>query len=316
MKKSRKILLSCLVLAVIVTCTVSPTFSWLSAKSEQVVNTFAGGTIAVTLDEAETDEYGNKKDGEERVTENAYKYTAGAELYKDPTVTVLADSEACYVYLCVENQLPVEYFTINYDTKSWNKVDTYEQEDGTVLTVYRYKTVIAASDGDQELEPIFTIVTVSDELTQEEIEALGTKTVKVQAYAVQTAELEETSADELALEFFGIPTDTDDGDEDTGDIEDNTANTVTSGSSTSDSSTSDGNTSGDTSGSSISNDTADSGNASEENSDDASDASGSGGDSNTSGGSSDDASGDSSAEDTSSDGSTTSSGSGETDGTE
>jgi len=204
MKKSRKIMLSCLVLAVIATFTVSPTFSWLSASSDVVVNTFAGGGISITIDESPTDENGEKTDGD-RVTENAYKYTAGSVLDKDPTVTVLADSEECYVYLCVKNQLPEEYFTIDYNIAYWEEIATYEADNDTVWTVYRYKSVVAQSGEDQALEPIFTTVTVSSELTQEQIEALGTKTATVQAYAVQTASVEQEDADTMALAFFGLP---------------------------------------------------------------------------------------------------------------
>ena len=103
MRKSQKLMLTSLLLAVIMVITVMPTLSWLSSTSEPVVNTFAGGMISIKLDEAKVDINGKAIAGAERVKENRYKYVAGAVLDKDPTPTVLKGSEECYVFLLVEN---------------------------------------------------------------------------------------------------------------------------------------------------------------------------------------------------------------------
>ena len=120
MKKSKRLAVLSALLVILVVAAVAPTFSWLSAQSEKVVNTFAGGAVSVLLDESPVGTDGKKTEGS-RTTSNSYKYVAGATLDKDPTVTVIKGSEECYVFLCVENGLN-EKFTMNYDTASWIKV--------------------------------------------------------------------------------------------------------------------------------------------------------------------------------------------------
>lgn len=198
MRKSQKMMLTCLLLGIIAVITVAPTLSWLSSTSEPVVNTFAGGAISIKLDEALVDTDGQAVEGEgaERVTSNSYKYVAGAVLDKDPTPTVLKGSEECYVFLCVDNGL-TDKFTMDYNTQSWLKV---AEADGKA--VYAYSVKVDASDSDEDivLNPIFTTVTVSTDLTADDIEALGERTLSVTAYAVQTKSLDSKTAVDLAVE--------------------------------------------------------------------------------------------------------------------
>lgn len=197
MKKSKKFLALLLSLAVIAVTTVTPTFSWLSAKSERVVNTFAGGAISIILDEAPVGPDGSEIPGD-RVTENHYKYVAGAILDKDPTPTILKGSDECYVFLCIENELS-DKFSLNIDTDSWKSV---AQSDGKTLYVYGTRIDASQADKDVVLNPIFTKVTVSENLTAEDIEALGEKTLCVTAYAVQTEALSSAAAIDLAAAQF------------------------------------------------------------------------------------------------------------------
>ena len=183
-------------LAVIAVFAVSPTLAWLSVTSKPVVNYFSGGAIAIILDEAPVDEDG-KATGGDRVQENHYKYMAGAVLDKDPTVTVLANSEDCYVYVCVDNELPGTLFSIDINTAAWTLIYTSGS-----MTVYRYAVSVSSSTVDQALTPIFTTVTVSDNLTSEDIVNLGTKTLTVKAFAIQTASLPVGDADDLAEDYF------------------------------------------------------------------------------------------------------------------
>ncbi|MCD8115842.1 MAG: hypothetical protein LUE21_01800 [Oscillospiraceae bacterium] len=181
---------------VVIFSSVSSSLAWLSAASEPVVNYFSGGAIAIKLDEAPVDASGKETSGD-RVQENHYKYLAGATLDKDPTVTVLANSEECYVYVCVDNELPSDLFTINVNTSAWVKVS----ESGT-CTIYRYNAVVESSTSDQKLTPVFTTVSISSSLTAEDIESLGTKTLTVTSFAIQTASLETDTADGLAEAYF------------------------------------------------------------------------------------------------------------------
>ena len=200
MKKSRLLMSISLLLSVIAVITVGPTLSWLSSKSEPVVNTFAGGAISIRLDEALVGTDGKAIVGENarRVTANSYKYVAGAVLDKDPTPTVLKGSEECYVFLLVENGLN-DKFTINYSTDTWLKIA--ESGEKTVY-VYAEKVNALTAENDISLTPIFTRITVSSELTSEDIEALGEKRLCVTAFAVQTANIDAQTAGELAADQF------------------------------------------------------------------------------------------------------------------
>lgn len=197
MKNVKKTLASMLAVIVIV-ATLSTTWAWLSSKSEQVTNTFAGGAITVTLDEAQVDPTGKAIPDGERVIVNNYKYVAGSVLDKDPTPTILKGSEKCYVFLCVENELN-ELFTTNTDTVSWISVN---EKNGK--TLYIYKDIVDATDEDAVLNPIFTQVTVSGDLTQNDVASLGEKMLNVTAYAVQSDNLTQDKAIELACEQFAM----------------------------------------------------------------------------------------------------------------
>ncbi len=199
MKKSKNFLAFALAFAVIAATFVAPTFSWLSSQSEKVVNTFSGGTISVMIDETPVDENGKKIEGE-RVTANNYKYVAGSVLDKDPAPTILKGSDKCYVYLCVENDL-TDLFSLDIDSSSWTLV---AQKDGK--SVYTYKEAVDAShaENDVALNPIFTHVTVSEELTAEDVEQIGERTLCVTAYAVQTEALTVEEANSMAAVQFGL----------------------------------------------------------------------------------------------------------------
>ncbi|MCC8073336.1 MAG: hypothetical protein LIO62_04345 [Clostridiales bacterium] len=199
MKKTKKFLVLMLSVAIIVTVAVSPTISWLQSQSESVVNTFAGGKISIELDEAPVDEDGKEIDGD-RVTENSYTYVAGSVLDKDPTPTILMGSDECYVFLYLENSLN-DLFSLDINTTDWTLVASNGEN-----SLYIFNSTVDASDATQDvtLTPIFEHVTVSTELTADDIEALGEKTLKVTAYAVQTEALDCQSAIDLAAEQFSF----------------------------------------------------------------------------------------------------------------
>lgn len=79
------------------------TLAWLNTKSETVTNTFTVGKIGLTLDEAKVDEDGVPIEGADRVMANTYLLYPGSTYTKDPTITVDGDSEACFIYVTVEN---------------------------------------------------------------------------------------------------------------------------------------------------------------------------------------------------------------------
>lgn len=77
-------------------CAIGGTFAWLSAKTNTIVNTFTYGNVSITLTETNVD-------GDD-ANANSYKMVPGTDIAKDPTVTVLKDSEDCYVFIKIDDK--------------------------------------------------------------------------------------------------------------------------------------------------------------------------------------------------------------------
>lgn len=168
-----------LALALIVGVAGGATFAWLTAKTDPVVNTFTYGDINITLEEN---------------TGSDYKIIPGVNIKKDPLVTVEAGSEACWLFVKVdeENWPELTYVDgektvrkVNYDI-----ADGWTKGDGTNIpaNVY-YREVAAANDANQEF-PVLkdNKITVSDTLTKKDIKDIPTTTtpkLSITAYAIQ-----------------------------------------------------------------------------------------------------------------------------------
>lgn len=174
--------------------TIQPTLAWLSSLTDPVINTFSSGYVSISMDETAVNSEGRALKNEPRTLENTYKYVPGAVVDKDPTVTVKAGSEPCYIFACVENGAP-EYFSMDINS-SWRKI---AEESGT--TIYEYDGIVDASVSSDPvtLEPVFQHVTISDQLTSEVAQALGDRYVVVTAYAIQSDHISEQDAAQEAI---------------------------------------------------------------------------------------------------------------------
>ena len=101
MKTRTKALLLALSAVLLVVSTVFATMAYLTSQTGVVTNTFSVGNVHITLDEANVDIYGAATSG--RGTGNQYKLIPGHTYLKDPTIYVTAQSEACFVFVKVEN---------------------------------------------------------------------------------------------------------------------------------------------------------------------------------------------------------------------
>lgn len=166
-----------LALALIVGVAGGATFAWLTAKSDTVVNTFTYGDINITLAES---------------TGSDYKIIPGVDIGKDPKVTVKAGSEACWLFVKVdEENWPTPTYgegenavrKVNYDI-----ADGWTKGDGTNIPANVYYREVAADAADQEF-PVLkdNKITVSDTLTKIDIKDILTTTPKlsITAYAIQ-----------------------------------------------------------------------------------------------------------------------------------
>lgn len=171
-----------LALALIVGVAGGATFAWLTAKTAPVVNTFTYGDINITL--AET-------------TGDSYKIIPGVDIAKNPEVTVKAGSEACWLFVKVEEENWPEF--ADGDGETTVRKVKYDIADGwTALTgvenVY-YRTIDDAVTADTEFYVLKGndtypngVITVSDTLTKIEISGISTKPtpkLSITAYAIQ-----------------------------------------------------------------------------------------------------------------------------------
>lgn len=191
MKKKTIALLMAGVLAV--GCVVGGSLAWLVSKPAAVVNTFTYGDINIDLWEHKYDADENKllTDLTKEVTD--YKIIPGVTLPKDPFVVVEKGSEACWLFVKVEEvgtfvEGKVTYAIDNAVWKAGTKTAT-EEGNGVPVGVYFCEAPAVAEDAaDDDTYNVLKDmhVVVSDQLTKEDIKNLpATNTLTFTAYAIQ-----------------------------------------------------------------------------------------------------------------------------------
>lgn len=165
-RRRRTTLLLILSMALLAGGAVGGTVAWLTARTDPVVNTFTVGDIDITLTET-------KKD---------FKMVPGNTIDKDPKVTVKANSEACWLFVKVEESENLGTYI------SWTIDGNWTILDATTYPGVFYRSV-DASDKDQVF-PVLSNnqVKVKDSVTKAHMAALeGAALPKLTftAYAVQ-----------------------------------------------------------------------------------------------------------------------------------
>ena len=182
---SSRAFIALLALVLVIGCVAGGTVAWLVATSDTVTNTFTYGDINITL--AET-------------TGEDYKIIPGTNIAKDPKVTVAADSEACWLFVKVE-----ETGTFVADKVTYAIANGWTQGDGTEIPSNVYYREVSAEDAKTGVNYYVLagnatypngVITVSADLTKENIPAAN-PTLKITAYAVQKENI-TTAADAWA----------------------------------------------------------------------------------------------------------------------
>ena len=104
MRTKTKALVLALCAVLLFVTTVFVTMAFLTSE-DSVQNTFTVGKVEITLDEAKVDSYGNEIANAERVKENEYKLIPSHTYVKDPTIHVDSNSEDCYLFVKIQNDL-------------------------------------------------------------------------------------------------------------------------------------------------------------------------------------------------------------------
>ena len=125
---STKIITILLALVLLVCCTIGGTVAWLMDTTDAVTNTFTIGDINLTLVESRYDAANNSYSNPIENVNNSYPLIPGNTYNKDPKVTVLANSEDCYLFVRMEKiGNPDNYLDFTFNDDGWS---TYNGEEG------------------------------------------------------------------------------------------------------------------------------------------------------------------------------------------
>lgn len=166
---STKTLVALLSLVLLLGCSLGGTLAWLADSTGPVTNTFTVGDIDITLVETTED----------------YKIVPGVNIAKDPKVSVEANSEACWLFVKVEEAHWPEATESDGTRKvSYAIADGWEELEGVTGVYYRQ---VGASGNAQEFNVLAdNTVTVSENLTKAEVNSITTNPqLTFTAYAVQ-----------------------------------------------------------------------------------------------------------------------------------
>lgn len=203
MKKSKAILMAlCAVL--LVAASVMGTLAYLTSQ-DSVTNTFSVGKVAITMDEADVDEYGylildDKQIPVDRVDNNTYKLMPGHTYTKDPIVYVDAASEDCYLFVKVVNEITAieaegDTVAAQMAAKDWTLIDA---DNG----IYVYgKATAPTKVAARATIPVFDTFTVADTVNNATLATYAGKTIVVTAYAIQADGFESMTAADIWAEI-------------------------------------------------------------------------------------------------------------------
>lgn len=163
---STRAFVALLALVLVIGCVAGGTIAWLISTPDPVVNTFTYGDINIELKET---------------TGENYKIIPGVNIEKDPKVTVKANSEACWLFVKVE-----EEGTFVANKVTYSVADGWTKGDGTKIpaNVY-YRSVDAVTANTDFYVLKDNKVYVSEDLTKDDIKDLTGPTLTFTAYAVQ-----------------------------------------------------------------------------------------------------------------------------------
>lgn len=164
---SGKMFVTMLAVVLLVGCIIGGTVAWLTDKTNPITNTFTYGDINITLGET---------------TGNDYKIIPGVNIDKNPKVTVKKDSEACWLFVKVE-----EEGTFVANKVTYSIADGWTKGDGTKIPANVYYRAVAAVTNDTDFAVLKdNKIYVSEELSKSDIQSISAQPkLTFTAYAVQ-----------------------------------------------------------------------------------------------------------------------------------
>ena len=186
-KKAKKVVALLLCAVLLVVGSVTGTMAYLTSTAS-VENTFTVGKVVITLDETNVDNDNYDGSIPDRDKQNDYKLIPGKNYKKDPIIHVEAGSEACYLFVKVENGLvkDIDGTSVNIESADYTTIaEQLEENDWTTLSDNIYYQNIAETGGNGESYVVFSEFEIADNITNETLANFADAEINVTAYAVQ-----------------------------------------------------------------------------------------------------------------------------------
>lgn len=171
----KKILITMIAAVLLCCCVVCGTYAWLVAESATVTNVFTVGDINITLSESENLDL---------------KMMPGKKITKDPFITVVKNSESCWLFVKIERGVNVNTYLTFGIADGWTMLD------GQTDVYYRE---VAQNQQDQNFKILADdAVLVNEEITKDQLQAVASDgsrlRISFKAYAVQREGIDSAAA--------------------------------------------------------------------------------------------------------------------------
>ncbi len=179
----KKLLVVIMAMCLLAAFVIGGTLAWLTDQTSTITNTFTFGNISIDLEE----------EGAENNAQS-FKLVPGGTITKDATVTVNVGSEACYLFVKIdETDITKDAITYAIDsTAGWQALSA-ENAPG----VYWCNVADLTGNGAVEVtKGVFLndTINVSSALVENDVQGNGDVELAITAYAVQSANVADQHA--------------------------------------------------------------------------------------------------------------------------
>lgn len=190
MKKFKKALALLLCAVLLVAGSVAGTLAYLTSQ-DTATNTFTVGEVDIDLKEYDVDTQTGLKTATEVDGLTDLELVPGREIQKNPFIKVAADSETCWLFVKIENNLG-DAVTINGLT-GWTPVAGHNG-------YYQYNATVDAG----ATVVVFESITVSSAKDYTALNGITNKNIVITAYAVQAEGVSKEAAWGALDEHFDL----------------------------------------------------------------------------------------------------------------
>lgn len=173
---------------------VAGTFAYLTAETQSITNTFTVGNIDIAL----TETFNTDADKDNKNDSWSNKLIPGQVYTKDPTVTVKANSEPCYLFLKVDaNSSWDSYIDYSLNNTVWKDVPGH--------TGYYYRTVDTSTENQDFNVLTSNQVTVKTSVTKAVEDGITDGTITAPAITFMAAAVQSANVADLNAAWNALP---------------------------------------------------------------------------------------------------------------